>query len=128
MKQMISQFLLLSQFSKSVNKVLEILGEHVKISENMVVQQIFISRMRMRTSQQFNQKNLNSLILEAGSQVLRNPMSVNLDEIYVAKILGVDSRKSCVVRGILLKSDDPLGEWKMRRLLLSLISFILLSR
>ncbi|CAH8257148.1 unnamed protein product [Arabidopsis lyrata] len=55
----------------------------------------------MRTSKQFHQKNLNSLILE-----VFDSLTVNIDEIYAAKILEVDSRKSCVVCGMLLKSND----------------------
>ncbi|VYS62029.1 unnamed protein product [Arabidopsis thaliana] len=33
-------------------------------------------------------------------------MTMNIDDVHVAKILGVDSRKSCVVCGIVFKSDD----------------------
>ncbi|KAG7585968.1 hypothetical protein ISN45_Aa02g013140 [Arabidopsis thaliana x Arabidopsis arenosa] len=50
---------------------------------------------------QFYQKNLNSLILE-----VFDSLTVNINEIYAAKILGVDLHKSCVVCDILLKSND----------------------
>ncbi|KAG7589056.1 hypothetical protein ISN44_As07g013730 [Arabidopsis suecica] len=55
----------------------------------------------MKTSKQFHHKNLNSLILE-----VFDSLTVNINEIYAAKIMGVDSHKSCVVCGILLKSND----------------------
>ncbi|KAK3149984.1 hypothetical protein QOZ80_3AG0225820 [Eleusine coracana subsp. coracana] len=105
-------------YNKAVNKAIEILVDLVEEgSENMDVRnkQEVVLRMRSAVaSKQFSQEDiLCPLIADACVQVCpQNPMNFNIDNVRVAKLLGGGLHNSCVVRGMVLKTD-AVGSIKM---------------
>ncbi|XP_058204781.1 T-complex protein 1 subunit theta-like [Rhododendron vialii] len=98
-------------YTKAINKAIEILDELVeKGSEKMDVRikEEVIKRMKAAVaSKQFGQEDiLCSLIADACIQVCpKNPANFNVDNVWVAKLLGGGLHNCTIVRGMVLKID-----------------------
>lgn len=102
---------IISGYTKAVSKAVEILEQLVETgSETMDVRNKdeVISRMRAAVaSKQFGQEEIIcSLVTDACIQVCpKNPTNFNVDNVRVSKLLGGGLHNSCIVRGMVLKSD-----------------------
>ncbi|KNA08438.1 hypothetical protein SOVF_162650 [Spinacia oleracea] len=98
-------------YTKGINEAIKILGELVEEgSDKMDVRNKdeVISRMKAAVaSKQFGQEDmLCNLIADACIQVCpKNPVTYNVDNVRVAKLVGGGLHNSTVVRGMVLKSD-----------------------
>ncbi|XP_033144329.1 T-complex protein 1 subunit theta isoform X1 [Brassica rapa] len=98
-------------YNKAIIKVVEVLEQLVESgSETMDVRSKdeVVSRMRAAVaSKQFGQEEIIcSLVADACIQVCpKNPTNFNVDNVRVAKLLGGGLHNSCIVRGMVLKSD-----------------------
>ncbi|KAG2273211.1 hypothetical protein Bca52824_067766 [Brassica carinata] len=102
---------IISGYNKAITKAVEILEQLVESgSETMDVRSKdeVVSRMRAAVaSKQFGQEEIIcSLVADACIQVCpKNPTNFNVDNVRVAKLLGGGLHNSCIVRGMVLKSD-----------------------
>uniref|UniRef100_A0A1J3HTW4 CCT-theta n=1 Tax=Noccaea caerulescens TaxID=107243 RepID=A0A1J3HTW4_NOCCA len=102
---------IISGYNKAIIKAVEILEQLVETgSETMDVRnkEEVVSRMRAAVaSKQFGQEEIIcSLVADACIQVCpKNPTNFNVDNVRVAKLLGGGLHNSCIVRGMVLKSD-----------------------
>ncbi|CAL9230744.1 unnamed protein product [Arabidopsis halleri] len=102
---------IISGYTKASIKAVEYLEELVESgSETMDVRnkEEVVSRMRAAVaSKQFGQEEIIcSLVADACIQVCpKNPTNFNLDNVRISKLLGGGLHNSCIVRGMVLKSD-----------------------
>ncbi|KAG7551076.1 TCP-1-like chaperonin intermediate domain superfamily [Arabidopsis thaliana x Arabidopsis arenosa] len=102
---------IISGYTKASIKAVEYLEELVESgSETMDVRNKVevVSRMRAAVaSKQFGQEEIIcSLVADACIQVCpKNPTNFNLDNVRISKLLGGGLHNSCIVRGMVLKSD-----------------------
>ncbi|KAF3608994.1 hypothetical protein DY000_02051537 [Brassica cretica] len=102
---------IITGYNKAITKTVEILEQLVESgSETMDVRNKDEVVFRMRAavaSKQFGQEEIIcSLVADACIQVCpKNPTNFNVDNVRVAKLLGGGLHNSCIVRGMVLKSD-----------------------